>query len=268
MKSELTDWVENAKKGDKQALEKVVEGIQGYVYNLSLKMLLFPEDAQDASQEILIKVITHLGTFRGESTFETWVYRVASNYLLTTKGKKSQQFARSFEAYEQLIDSGQSDRVMSVKNEGELHLLEEEVMISCTHGLLLCLEAKPRMVYILGEILTFSSVEGAAIMDITPSNFRQILSRARHKIRNFLQEKCGIIDTSNACRCRKKIDYLVKQAIIVPTHLRYADPNNSCMDWIGKIRDLEKTVALYRSFPDQELPGALKTEIYQLIHAI
>ena len=268
MKNQLSSWVECAKQGDKRALEMVVEEIQTFIYNLSLKMLLFPEDAQDASQEILIKVITHLGTFKGESRFETWVYRIATNYLISAKGKKSQHFARSFEAYEQLIDTGQSEQILSAKNEGELRLLEEEVMISCTYGLLLCLGPKQRMVYILGEILYFSSIEGAAIMDLTPSNFRQILSRARQKIRGFLQKKCGIIEPSNACRCRKKIDYLIQEEIISPHKLRYANPHNSCLDWIEKIRGLEKTVALYRSFPDQDFPGSLRTEIHQLIHSL
>ena len=79
MKDKLKILVEKANSGDKNALELVVIEIKDLVYNLSLKMLLFPEDAKDATQEILIKIITHLSTFNHKSQFKTWVYRVATN---------------------------------------------------------------------------------------------------------------------------------------------------------------------------------------------
>lgn len=67
-----------AQAGNRQALETIVEGIQGKVYELALRMLGHPSDAEDAAQEILIKVITRMGSFRGESAFYTWVYRIAT----------------------------------------------------------------------------------------------------------------------------------------------------------------------------------------------
>lgn len=85
MKDKLRMLIEKANSGDRDALELVLIEIKDLVYNLSLKILLFPEDAKDATQEILIKVITHLSTFNHKSQFKTWVYRVATNYLLTHK---------------------------------------------------------------------------------------------------------------------------------------------------------------------------------------
>lgn len=160
--------VKKAVAGDATALEEVIVSIQDLVYNLSLKMLLFPEDAQDASQEILVKIATHLNTYRGESKFTTWVYKVASNYLITEKGKKSREFAMSFEDYSLFIDSGQVEPVRFVQNEGELMLLEEEIKISCTQELLLCLKPLARVVFILGGILRFTSIEGGKILAISP----------------------------------------------------------------------------------------------------
>ena len=61
--------VERAKAGDGAALEAVVRAIQDRVYNLAIRMLWHPADAEDATQEILIRVITNLGSFRGESAF-------------------------------------------------------------------------------------------------------------------------------------------------------------------------------------------------------
>lgn len=127
MTTPLQEQVQKAQAGDPQALEAVVLHIKDLVYNLALRMLLFPEDAKDASQEIIIKVITHLSTFQAKSNFKTWVYRIAANYLLTIKGKKSTQFAMPFEDYEQLIDNGQSNQINYTDNAGEQRLLEEEL---------------------------------------------------------------------------------------------------------------------------------------------
>ena len=77
--------VAQAQKGDKGALEAVVTAIQDDVYYLALRMLANPEDAQDATQEILIKVITKLSTFAFKSAFRTWAFRVAKNHLLNTQ---------------------------------------------------------------------------------------------------------------------------------------------------------------------------------------
>src|SRR5688572_27185757 len=84
----LDALVERAKAGDREALEAVVAAIQDRVYNLAIRMLWHPADAEDATQEILVRVVTHLGGFRGESAFTTWVYRVAVNYLLTTRKRR------------------------------------------------------------------------------------------------------------------------------------------------------------------------------------
>ena len=139
MKQVLEVLVEKANSGNRKALEVLVLEIKDYVYNVSLKMLLYPADAEDATQEILIKIVTHLSTYNQNSKFLTWVYSVATNYLLTYKGRKTKTITMSFEDYENLIDSGHSNVVRHAKNEGELSLLEEEVKVSCTQGLLLCL---------------------------------------------------------------------------------------------------------------------------------
>jgi len=80
--------VKRAIEGDKVALKGIIESIQDDVYYLALRMLANPEDAQDAAQEILIKVITNLSSFEFKSKFKTWVYRIAANYLISNKKLK------------------------------------------------------------------------------------------------------------------------------------------------------------------------------------
>ena len=88
---ELSDLIEKAAAGDKNSLETVILNIQDFVFNLSLRMLGTFPDAGDATQDILLKVITHLSSFKGESAFSTWVFRIATNHL---KNYQKHMFAK------------------------------------------------------------------------------------------------------------------------------------------------------------------------------
>lgn len=266
MKESLEIVVERAKNGDRKSLNRLILEVKDLVYNLSLRMLLYPMDAEDATQEILVKIVTHLSTFKGESNFRTWVYRVATNYLLTQKSKKNREVAMGFEAYGVLIDTGQSDTITYTENLGEQRLLEEEVKVSCTHGMLLCLNETNRMVYILGVILDFNSKEGAEILGIRPENFRKQLSRSKAKLRNFLQAKCGLANPENPCRCTKKIDFLIDQQRIDPTALRFANQEQRSIELLKVITKLEKTAAIFRSTPQYATPERVVLKMKETIN--
>ncbi|MGB5819817.1 MAG: RNA polymerase sigma factor [Saonia sp.] len=268
MQESLEIWVSKANAGDKESLEKVVTEIRDLVYNLSLRMLLFPRDAEDATQEILVKIVTHLSTFKQQSKFKTWVYRVATNYLLTLKGKKTKELPVSFEDYAKLIDTGHSPVIKYTQNQGEQLLLEEEVKVSCTHGMLLCLTETNRMVYILGELLEFNSKEGAEVLEMSPENFRKHLSRSRGKLRNFLQSKCGLANPDNPCRCTKKIDYLIGEKIIDPRSLRYANHKERSIALINTITTLEKSAAIFRSTPQFATPESIVVKMRETINLL
>ena len=266
MEKDLESKIEQALSGEHKALESIVEEVKDLVYNLALKMLLFPEDAEDATQEILIKMITHLSTFQQKSSFKTWAYRIASNYLITEKSKRKYQAKRiSFEAYGDQIDKGQSDAILYTSNEGEISLLEEEVKVSCTHGLLHCLNPTNRLIYILGDLMDFNSIEAAEILEMTPAGFRKQLSRSREKVRNFLTQKCGLVQPDNPCRCKRKIDFLIDQELIDPQALRFAQHTNRSIDLMNKIDSLDKTLEVFRSVPVMETPEAVLKEVKQVI---
>ena len=157
---------------------------------------------------------------------------------------------------------GQSDIVRYTQNEGELALLEEEVRIGCTQGLLLCLNEVDRMVYILSVILEFNSLEGSEILEITPENFRKKLSRSRTKIQNFLSNKCGIVNENNPCRCKKKIDFLIDNKMMNPKKIENKTISNlSSLDFGEKIGVLKRTVEIYRSAPTFPAPATILNEL-------
>src|SRR5215471_13815103 len=79
---DLEELVRAAQGGDGAALEQVVRAVQDDVFGLAMRMLGHPDDARDAAQEVLIRVVTKLSSFHGDSRFRTWVYRVAANGIL------------------------------------------------------------------------------------------------------------------------------------------------------------------------------------------
>ena len=74
-----------ARSGDRQALEDLVQRHQAWIYNIAVRMLHHPQDAEDVTQEILIKVLTRLSSFEGRSSFRTWLYRIVVNHVLNMK---------------------------------------------------------------------------------------------------------------------------------------------------------------------------------------
>ena len=70
-----------ARSGDRQALEDLVQRHQAWIYNIAVRMMHHPQDAEDVTQEILIKVLTRLSSFDGRSSFRTWLYRIVVNHV-------------------------------------------------------------------------------------------------------------------------------------------------------------------------------------------
>lgn len=84
-RNEQNKYVEAALEGDAQALETLLVEVKDFIFNLSLRMLGNVHDAQDASQDILIRIMTRLNSFHQEPMFTTWVYRLSVNYLINYK---------------------------------------------------------------------------------------------------------------------------------------------------------------------------------------
>ena len=100
--AELRRLAFDAAAGDSAALEGVLARVQDDVYRLALRMLWHPQDAEDAMQEALIRIMTRISSYRGEAAFQTWAYRVAANHILNwRKGRAEQQVQRDVREVEQ-----------------------------------------------------------------------------------------------------------------------------------------------------------------------
>lgn len=252
----LEQEVVRAQEGDRAALEFVIREVQKNVYQLAMRFLWHPQDAEDATQEILIRVITGLGSFRGESGFTTWVYRVASNALLTLRKQRLELQSLSFEQFSEDLAHGLSDSHLRVEDNLSHIMLLEEIKIGCTLAMLQCLDREHRLAYILGEIMELDHVQAAKALEITSATFRKRLSRARASILSFMKSHCGLINPENACRCHRRVDTAIALGCVDSSQLLFASSQQHAKQFpqvLFEIRQLEETrriVALYQSHPE------------------
>ena len=217
---ETQKLVRLAAEGDKGALEQLLTGVQDLVFNLSLRMLGTIHDAEDASQEILIRVMTNLASFRGESAFTTWVFRIAVNHLKNYRKSMFAQHPLSFEYYGEDIVSGKEKDIPDLTMGVDRNLLEQELKLSCTNVMLQCLDTDSRCIYILGTMFRVDSRLAAEILEISPEAYRQRLSRIKKKMADFLDEYCGL-SGKGVCSCSKRISYAIATHRVNPEKPEY-----------------------------------------------
>jgi RNA polymerase sigma factor (sigma-70 family) len=251
------ELVEQAKNGDRVALEKLVLRHQAWIYNIAVRMVFQPHDAEEVTQEVLVKVITRLSTFKGESKFRTWLYRIAANHVLNMKRRSAETQVTTFADYGAAINSTPDLDLPDPKSVPvALPLLVEEAKNGCTMGMLLCLDRKQRLVFTLGEILGASDTVGGEVVEMSADNFRQCLARARRDLHRFMNDQCGLVNKNNPCRCPRKTRGFIEQGHVDPQHLLFVPHHvervrDVASETVREIEDVieRQHVAIYRDHP-------------------
>lgn len=230
--SEEIELVSQANSGDRNSLERLILRHQSWIYNIAVRMVFDPQDAEDVTQEVLVKAVTRLSTFRGDSKFRTWLYRITANHVLNMKRRGGETKPHTFSTYADAINSTPDLDLPDPKSVPvDVPFLVEETKVACTTGMLLCLDRRQRLIFTLGEIIGASDTVGGEVMDMTADNFRQCLARARRDLYQFMNHQCGLVNASNPCRCPKKTRGFIDAGHVDPHHLLFAAPH------VQRIRD-------------------------------
>jgi RNA polymerase sigma factor (sigma-70 family) len=187
------ELIKRTLEGEKLALNELIERHQPFIYNIAWKMTGNPQDAADLSQEALIKIITNLGNFNFESSFQTWAYRIVRNHFLNDQKKSGKEMTSSFLEYGNLLDTIPNVELSAEEKDDQKELIQE-TRLTCMSGMLLCLNKEQRMIFIIGELFRANHTIGSEIMEMSKANFRMKLSKARKDLVNFMQHKCGLVD--------------------------------------------------------------------------
>jgi RNA polymerase sigma factor (sigma-70 family) len=268
-----------ATEGKLAALDQVLLDIQPGVFNLAVRMLGNRDDAADATQEILLKVVTHLGSFRGDSAFTTWVFQIARNHLLTASTQSRESPEVSLDAMAERLQQGlEFGETLAAQHSGEQSLTPEDklaarqVALGCTQNMLMSLDREQRLVYVLDTVFGLSSADAAQVLDTTPAAYRQRLARTRARIESFVTTTCGLARTDADCHCHKQLPALAHQATtarlsskplmaIHPIELQQAE---RAFDALVRVVD---AAAVFRAHPDYQAPESQRAAIRAVLRA-
>jgi len=263
---QLTALIRTATAGDKTAAHQVLGAVQDRVYRLALRMLGHPQDAEDAAQEILLIVLTHLGSFRGESSFFTWVWRIAARRLVEVKHGRRE--TDSFEALEERLDSFLEDP--RAAGAAEAAVFAQEVRLRCTEAMLLSLDRPSRLAYLLGDVFHLPGDDAAAVLELDPATYRKRLGRARERLYDFMRRQCGVFDPSNACRCEQVAagaaasGLFSRESLLFAVHARRV-PSPAVQRAAQEMSGLMRVAEVIREDPEYAAPESLIARLRALL---
>lgn len=177
-------WVASARQGDQDAFEQLVRAYEKRVFALTLRMCGSPEDAAEAAQEAFLAVWQGLGTFRGEASFSTWLYRLASNAcvdLLRREGRHRAAAGPSLDDGALNVDA--ADPAPTPQEAVERTELRERIEEGLRR-----LPEEYRQVLVLREMHQLSYEEIAAALCLDLGTVKSRISRGRQRLRKFLLE--------------------------------------------------------------------------------
>ncbi len=172
--------------GDERAYEQLIERFQSPVYNLAYRLLNDQADASDVAQEVFLKIFRNVGSFRGDSSLRTWVYRIAVNeshnrrrWLFRHRRGETgidDTFEDSESREKPLMDSGETPFDFTVNREAQF-LLEEA---------LAGINPVFRAALVLREIEDMSYDEIADILEVSIGTVKSRIVRGREALRRNL----------------------------------------------------------------------------------
>ncbi len=192
--------------GDGDALAEVCRLVQDPVFALAMRFTSDPDEAADATQDVLVQVITSLSTYEGRSRLSTWAWTIAVRHLRRRRPGPVEASVGGPEAYAAWLDANlDGPAPSSTEDDALFAALCGEVRLACTSGMLLTLGPDARLSYILGDLFELSSEEAADVLGITPAAHRQRLSRARANVRPIIAGRCGLAVREATCSCDRQV---------------------------------------------------------------
>ncbi len=175
------------RNGDRKEFAKLVEMYSDSIYRVAIRMLNNPTDAEDVLQETFIKVMRSIENFEGRSNLSTWLYRIAVNESLMVLRKQKPEVAV---AEDDFLDNDDGNSYPAFQILDWCCLPEEEFMTNETRKMLnqaiRTLPQSLKSVFVLRDVEGLSIRETSEALDLTETNVKTRLLRARLKLREEL----------------------------------------------------------------------------------
>lgn len=185
--------IEKVLGGDANAFEELVLKYEKTVYNLALRMVGDRDDASDMTQETFIKAYGSLSSFRGDSKFSVWIYRIATNVCLDFLRSKSRKQQVSLTVSDNDDEDAQLD-IPDPKADPEQQLIKKISMQSVEEGLK-TLPDKQRQILVMRELGGMSYAEIGKALSLEEGTVKSRIFRARKRLCTFLLDSGNIPDS-------------------------------------------------------------------------
>ncbi|MCE3002334.1 MAG: RNA polymerase sigma factor [Xanthomonadaceae bacterium] len=264
--------VADARAGRLEAMRELLVALQRPVFNLAVRVLGNRWDAQDATQETLLRVLTHLGGFRGESPFGAWVARIATNHLRDLAQRPRPMQVADFESLGTELDRG----IALTRGEAESAMTPEERLeshrtaLTCTQAMLMCLPTEQRIAYVLDLLFGLDSYQAGAVQGVPAPTHRKRLSRARAALARFTRNRCSLVDPRGDCRCSSQVLAKRRSAAhgVEVDPLRPSPVDMARLEQgLRELHALGDAAAVLRRMPPLETPSDLTDRIRDLLAA-
>ncbi|MBN1880678.1 MAG: sigma-70 family RNA polymerase sigma factor [Deltaproteobacteria bacterium] len=184
----LTDdeLVKRAQENDYESFEELVRRYEKKIYGHAVRMLGNPEDAEDVLQETFLNAFRALESFRGESSFSTWIYRIATNNALM----KIRKSGRGYTEFEDEIPPPEMmrDRPYSWFERNPREAFLEKELVDILNKAVNELPEKYRAIFLLRDVEGFSTQRASEVLGISESAAKSRLHRARMYLREYLEK--------------------------------------------------------------------------------
>ena len=227
--ADIDQLVARAQRGDAAALEAVCARARPMLVRHARRLVSQLADVEDAVQEVLILACARLSTYRWEGSFAGWLYTIATRSILRRAATSPQEAALAADFAERTLVSDYDPM-----SEGEWGLIEQDLHLACTIGVLTGLTAEARRLYLLGEVLAVPDRVGAEVTGVTPTAYRKRLERARRAVADAVRQQSrppGEFDRVAAAA--RELDDLVRLGELHRAHNR---PGTAA----GAVRALER----------------------------
>lgn len=185
--------VQLARQGDFNAFESLVSKYERRLFSLAMRIVRHEHDAEEVVQQTFLSVIEHLDGFREESTFHTWLTRIATNHALALLRKRSNRSAVEFrdDQSSELYADVPRPQYIARWHESPEQLAQQREISELLQRALDELDDKYRLVFLLRDVEGLSTSEAAEALNITESNVKVRLLRARLMLRERLTRVLG-----------------------------------------------------------------------------
>ncbi len=226
---DLDRLVARAQRGDAAALEALCARARPMLVRHARRLLGGSADVEDAVQDVLILACARIGTYRWEGSFAGWLYAVATRSILRRAAMTPHEATLAVELADRALVTDHDPMT-----EAEWGLVEQDLHLACTIGVLTGLSPEARRLYLLGEVLAVPDRVGAQVAQVTPAAYRKRLERARRAVAAAVRDPSppGAVPDRLAVAARE-LDDLVRLGELHRAHARTGSAE-------GAVRALER----------------------------